>query len=69
MKYLIEYNGKQHYEPIEYFGGEEGLKIRQQNDKIKNEYAKLHNLPLVRIPFTEKNITINTLMGDTYLIF
>lgn len=66
---LIEYDGEQHFKITSgYFNGEEGLKIRQQNDKIKNEYAKLHNLPLVRIPFTEKNITIDTLLGDTYLI-
>ena len=65
---LIEYDGEQHYKAKKYFGGEEGLKIRQQNDKIKNEYAKLHNLPLVRIPYTIKEITLKMLLEDEYLI-
>lgn len=64
---LIEYDGEQHYKSKKYFGGEEGLKIRQQNDKIKNEYAKLHNLPLVRIPYTIKEITLEMLLEDEYL--
>lgn len=41
---LIEYNGRQHYEPVKAFGGEEQLIKQQENDKIKKEYAeKYHN--------------------------
>ena len=66
---LIEYDGEQHSKIVNgYFNGEEGLKIRQQNDKIKNEYAKLHNLPLVRIPYTIKEITLEMLLEDEYLV-
>ena len=65
---LIEYDGQQHYQAKDYFGGQEGLQKLQKNDKIKNEYAKLHNLPLVRIPYTEKNITLELLLSDKYLI-
>lgn len=65
---LIEYDGKQHYQPIEYFGGEAGFKIRQLNDNIKNEYALSRNLPLVRIPYTEENITLDTILGDKFLL-
>lgn len=32
---LLEYNGKQHYEPIEYFGGEESFKRQQKKRPIK----------------------------------
>ena len=66
---LIEYDGVQHFKATGYFDGEEGLKLRQQNDIIKNEYAKVHNLPLVRIPYTVKNITLEILFNDEYLIF
>ena len=65
---LIEYDGEQHYSAKEFFGGTEGLKKLQLNDKIKNDYAKQHNLPLIRIPYTEKNITINTILDDIYLV-
>ena len=38
-------------------------------DTIKNNYAFNHNIPLVRIPYTERdNITLEMIMGDKYLI-
>lgn len=49
---LIEYDGEQHFRPIEYFGGEEHFNILKQNDSIKNEYCKTHKINLVRIPYT-----------------
>jgi len=57
---LIEYDGKQHYEPIS-FGSQSNTKIKQnfkktqQNDKIKTEYAKKNNIKLIRIPYTKFN--------------
>ena len=36
---FIEYNGIQHYEPVEYFGGVESFKDRQLRDKEKHEYT------------------------------
>lgn len=49
--FLIENDGKQHYEPIEFFGGEENFKLTQLRDDIKNEYCKSHNIPLLRLPY------------------
>ena len=46
---LIEFQGKQHEQPIEYFGGEEKFKTQQEHDKRKREYAKLHNINLLEI--------------------
>ena len=38
-------------------------------DTIKNEYALSHNIPLVRIPYKERDhITLEMIMGDKYLI-
>lgn len=54
---LIEYDGEQHYNSSEYFGGEEKLKSTQKNDEIKNEYCKNNGISLLRIPYWEfKNI-------------
>lgn len=36
----IEFNGIQHYEPVDYFGGESRFKIQQQYDKLKQDFAK-----------------------------
>ena len=47
----IEYDGEQHYFPIEYFGGEEYFKYVQYHDKIKNEYCKNNGILLLRIPY------------------
>lgn len=48
---LIEYDGAQHFFPIEAFGGEEGFKKTKQNDEIKNNYCKDNNITLIRIPY------------------
>ena len=49
---LIEYDGEQHFKPIEYFGGEEKYNILKNNDEIKNKYCKTHKINLIRIPYT-----------------
>ena len=42
---------------------------QKQNDEIKNKYALSHNIPLIRIPYSEKmNISLNLIFGDKYLI-
>ena len=51
LLYLIEYDGKQHFEPIDLFGGVEGFKDRQKRDAIKNNYCEQYNIPLLRIPY------------------
>ena len=50
---LIEYNGLQHYKPIDFFGGEEGFKQRIKNDKIKCDYCKDNNIPLFCISYND----------------
>lgn len=50
---LIEYNGEQHYTPIEYFGGEEGYEIRTKHDKKKQYYAMVNNIPLLIFKYTD----------------
>jgi very-short-patch-repair endonuclease len=50
---LIEYDGEQHFKPINFFGGKHTHKKVLINDNIKNEFAKQNNIKLLRIPFTE----------------
>lgn len=64
---LIEFDGIQHFKEQNYFT--HSLIETQNNDKIKNEYCKKNNIPLVRIPYFERDtMTIETLFGDKYLI-
>lgn len=53
VKYLIEYNGKQHYEPVDFFGGQESFKLQLHRDKIKKEYCDKNNIPLFIIRYDE----------------
>jgi hypothetical protein len=53
---VIEYQGKQHYYPIKYWGGEKQLKIRQAHDLIKKLYCSTNNIPLLEVLYNEDNI-------------
>lgn len=52
---LIEFQGKQHETPIDYFGGEETFIIQQEHDRRKREYAKEHNIELLEIWYWDFN--------------
>lgn len=53
--YLIEYQGGQHYKPIKFFGGVKQFRIQQEHDKRKREYAKIHGITLLEIPYWDFN--------------
>lgn len=55
LLYLIEYNGKQHYEPIEFFGGQSSFEEAQVRDEIKKQYCLSKNIPLLILPYTLSN--------------
>jgi len=67
-KAFIEYDGKQHFEPV-CFGGiseEEALIAYDKcvlRDSLKNEFCEDHNLKLLRIPYYEKK-NIEKLIKD-----
>ena len=62
---LIEFDGEQHFRDT----GWGGLESYRERDKIKNNYAKSHNISLIRIPYWEKDkINLEMLLGDKYLI-
>ena len=67
---LIEFDGEQHYTDIQgLWNSKETLEEIQKRDQEKNNWAKEHNISLVRIPYWERdNITLDILLGDKYLI-
>lgn len=68
---LIEFDGRQHFEPYSNKNWENNCPLieRQKRDQIKNQYALNNNIPLVRIPYTERdNITLDIIIGDKYLV-
>lgn len=62
---LIEFDGIQHFKPIEYFGGETTFLLQQYNDKIKTQYCIDNMICLVRICYTEIK-KVNDIL-DNYL--
>ncbi|MBQ0142056.1 MAG: hypothetical protein KBT06_04530 [Prevotellaceae bacterium] len=54
IDFLIEFQGIQHYEPKEKFGGIQGLRRQQYNDMLKREYCKKHGYTLVIIPYWDE---------------
>lgn len=50
---LIEYQGQQHYHPVELFGGYKQFEIQKNNDNLKRQYAKDKDITLIEIPYTE----------------
>ena len=51
----IEYDGRQHFTPVEVFGGEEGYFKTKKRDGIKNKYCKDNNIGSLRIPYNQIN--------------
>ena len=47
----IEYQGEQHYIPVEYWGGEEELKKNQEYDLLKKNYCKDNKISLLEIKY------------------
>lgn len=50
----IEYQGEQHYKPVEIFGGEQGFKNTQKRDKEKLQLCKQHNINLIYFNYQEE---------------
>lgn len=56
LDFLIEYQGKQHYEAVAKFGGNRGLYQQKYNDNLKRRYCALHGITLIEVPYTDENI-------------
>jgi hypothetical protein len=50
---LIEFDGRQHFESIEFFGGKTGYVKRRMHDVMKNKFCLENNYLLLRIAHTE----------------
>ncbi len=52
-KIAFEYQGQQHYEAIDFWGGEEGFKYRQKLDEQKRKLCKENNVKLIEWRYDE----------------
>ena len=60
LQTAIEYQGIQHYRPVDFFGGEEALLQRQELDRQKRTLCEENNVRLIEWPYslepTDRNI-------------
>lgn len=66
-KYLLEFDGEQHFFASERFWNTiEQVQKTQEHDIYKNQWCKENNIPLIRIPYTKLNtLTIEDLILET----
>lgn len=48
---LIEYNGRQHYMPVDYFGGQDIYEKQQKRDRLLKEFCLSSSITLIEIPY------------------
>ncbi len=62
---LIEYDGEQHYKPIDFWGGIKEHSNVIRRDGIKTTYCLENNIPLLRIPYYLSDQEIKTTITNT----
>ena len=53
LNIAIEYQGRQHFEPVAFFGGEEAFEDLQARDKLKAKLSAENGIKLVYINYWE----------------
>lgn len=60
---IIEYDGAQHFKPLEVWGGEEMFAERVYRDRKKNKLAIDAGMVIIRIPYTVKGAGLQDLVN------
>jgi Uncharacterized protein conserved in bacteria len=58
---VIEFDGIQHYQAVDFFGGEKALRDNQERDRLKDEWCKAHHIDVWRIRYDQKDRLTNLL--------
>lgn len=56
IDFIIEYQGRQHYEPSSKFGGKRGFYQQQYNDNLKRRFCALHEIKLIEISYEDEHL-------------
>ena len=66
---LIEYDGLQHFKPIDYFGGKKAYNNQVKLDNLKNEFASKNGIKLIRIKFVKNEhellVKLNSMFAES----
>jgi very-short-patch-repair endonuclease len=64
----IEFDGVQHFQPVDYFGGVEAFERLKTNDKIKEDYCEENYINLIRIRYDQID-DIYKILWDNLKVF
>ena len=64
LRKCIEFDGKQHYEPMEFFGGVKAYEYLKNNDRIKSDYCEENYIDLIRIRYDQD---VNKILKDNLI--
>ena len=65
-EYVIEYDGRQHFQDYNWGKEEYSLQRTQERDALKNSYCLKNNIPIIRIPYTHyEEIILEDLLLNT----
>ena len=53
LKTIIEYNGEQHYMPIEIFGGKKSFIRQKKRDILLRKYCRSKNIKLIEVHYKD----------------
>lgn len=56
IDFIIEFQGKQHYQPVSKFGGNKGLYRQKYNDNKKRRFCSQMGYRLIEIPYNEEHL-------------
>lgn len=68
IKYIIEYNGIQHYMPIERFGGAVQFNYQKARDEYLRHFCMINYINLIEIPYTIKISDIEEIINTNLKI-
>lgn len=66
--YIIEYNGIQHYQPVEVFGGMERYNNQKLRDNALRQYCNQNNINLIEIDYSKKDNEIQNILEKHFNI-
>lgn len=64
---VCEYDGAQHFKPVDFFGGEESFIKTRIRDKKKDDYCKKHNIPMLRLNYKMSDDEIISKLKENYI--
>lgn len=62
----VEFNGIQHYESVDIFGGRDNLDLIRKRDSIKSKYCKENSVGLIIVKQDKKHFNVDEIKNNIY---